>query len=70
MDFHLVGFVMLLLLYITLDGCGWSSSFSLAAPVMVFSRQLSNNGSRDNGNDGAGKVTNMISVHATNHAVY
>ena len=45
---------MLLLLYITLDGCGWTSSFSLAAPVMVFGRQLSSNDSGNNGGDGGG----------------
>ena len=31
---------MLLLLYITLDGCGWSSS--LASPARIFSRELDN----------------------------
>ena len=42
---------MLLLLYITLDGCGLSSLSSLAAPVMIFSRQLNGN---DSGNIGDG----------------
>ena len=47
---------MLLLLYITLNGCGWSSPFSLAAPVMVSSRQINSNGSGNNGDGGeAGK---------------
>ena len=44
---------MLFLLYVTLDGCGWTS-FSLAAPVMVFGRQLSRNDSGNNGGDGGG----------------
>lgn len=44
---------MLLLLYITLNGCGLSSLSSLAAPVMIFSRQLNGNDSGNN-RDGFG----------------
>ena len=56
---------MLLLLYITLDGCGWSSPFSLAAPVMVFSRQLNSNDSGNNnggGGEGKAKLAIMFSI--------
>ena len=52
----------MLLLYITLDGCGWSSSFLQAAPVVVFHRQLNGNGSGNNDDSGAGKDITIDSV--------
>ena len=53
---------MLLLLYITLDGCGWNSPFSLAAPVMVISRQLNSNDSGGGGGEGKAKLAIMFSI--------
>ena len=63
-----VDYVMLLLLYITLDGCGLSSLSSLAAPVMIFSRQLNGNDSSngDGPGDGEGNYKGQTTIVAWN----
>ena len=55
------GSVVLLLLYITLNGCDRTSSFSLATPVMVFSWQSNHNGSGGgaHGGHGGGEETGI-----------